>query len=499
MRKLTKLLAIFVVVPMVVAMAATPASAGFYIDCDKEQALHVDKTTGTFTAYPTIQEAIDAAQGDAAGSSSGDTVIVCHGTYEENIVIGEVDDPETDDVNEADLKANITVRSWDGPHETTIIGDLTAADAVVTINANGTLFGGSGLGFEILATGTPVAGETKAGVQVGTVRPVDLEEDDDQEVLECIPPTAAGDCPDDEVPALNPNNVSVIGNEIGDLVGSGNGNVAGIQVNNSNNTLVFRNVVRKLGANGAGVAYGIRYTNTNSNVEVLQNVVKELKQLGTACGDSSLANPTVGAVGISAEEEALDALFFNNAIEKIEANCTAIGAYSSAFGGLENDRNGQQIPIVTDVVDNKIKEIEGAVGNTAGIALAPLTQTNPEGPGPDPDPADGEEVAPPTSVRVSTNDIDKTEVGVAVLTQLAAYSYIEQNNFDHNMIGVVNSGSMNLDATNNWWGCDKGPESGEPECATISTTAPGTTSYHPYLKHHIDHAGSHAGDHAGDH
>ncbi len=284
------------------------------------------------------------------------------------------------------------------------------------------------------------------------------------------------------------------GNEINELVPDGYaGSVSGIAVNNTNNTLTFRNLVHDLSVSGNSIAFGIRYSDTNSNVEVLQNAVKGLEQVGAAdCTASSLQTPTVGAVGITAEDEALDALFFNNKVEKVEATCTAIGIYSDAWGGLENDRNGQQIPIATDAVNNKVKDVEGST--SAGIVLAVALaseRTYGDGFGED-------EVAPPSSFRVSTNDFDDTDIAVAVFGQLAMYSYVEQNNFDKTDIGVQNDGNTNLDATNNYWGCDEGPRSisGKKECADVVTLG-GTTYVHPWLKNHVDHAGAHAGDHAG--
>jgi len=85
------------------------------------------------------------------------------------------------------------------------------------------------------------------------------------------------------------------------------------------------------------------------------------------------------------------------------------------------------------------------------------------------------------------------------------YSYVEENDFDHDGIGVLNTGDLNLDATNNWWGCQEGPASGKKECATIkdvndddtSTPPTATTFYNPWLKSHVDHAGEHAGEWAG--
>ena len=505
MRTRARILTLIAALPVALGIVAPTALAGGYpVDCEKEMVVLVPEngTAPQGLEQPSINAAIIAAKGNPTGA--GDTVIVCPGTYEENVSI-----PLTDINGPND---NISVRSWDGPHDTTIVGDLSAEDAngdpidaIVDIDANGVVFGGAGLGFTIEGTQTPLndipAGASKAGIQVGSPLDPDLEQDDDQEIppaggdpdgTNCLsdPTTDSGECTDQELPAQTPINVSVMGNEINELVPSPYaGTLAGIAVNNSNNTLVFRNLINKVSVDGSAIAYGIRYSDTNSHVEVLQNAVKELTQTGGDCVDSTLAKPTQGAIGIAAQEEALDALFFNNKVEKIEANCQAIGAYSDAWGQLENDRNGQQIPIVTDIVNNELREIEG--GEASAIVLAPEAQYRDGNTPTD----DDEQVAPPSSFRVMVNDIDKTGTGVSVLTELAAYSYIEQNNFDHNMVGIDNDAASRVDGTNNWWGCQEGPDSGKAGCATVE----GNVAFHPWTKKHIDHAGAHAGDHAGDH
>lgn len=486
-------------------LSATPANASYPVKCEKDTVLVVDYDSPdgedfTTTVFTSIQDAIDAADGNELGSSVGDTVIVCEGTFRENIHVPVADDNGTPDdpSDDTELNANISIRSFKGPNDTVIIGDLSTADAVVDIDANGVHFGGAGLGFTIRAEGV-AAGPVVAGIQVGDPMAPDLMTDDDPDVnplTDCAPTMDPGvvECPDQELPALTPINVTVSGNRIEELVDeSFTGTASGISVNNANNTLLFRNRIDDLAVSGDSLAYGIRFADTNSNVNVLQNAVVDIRQSGGTCTGSSLELPTVGAIAMSAEDEALDALFFNNRIDDVEASCTAVGIFSDAWGGLENDRNGQQIPIVTDVSNNRITKVSGA--ESAGVVLAVADEaerTYGDGNGPD-------EVAPPSSFRVLTNDIDDVAVAVAVFQQLSMYTYVEQNNFDRSAIGVLNTGNANLDATNNWWGCDEGPFSGRSSCATVVTEAGGTTYVAPWLKHHVDHAGAHAGDHAGHH
>jgi hypothetical protein len=100
----------------------------------------------------------------------------------------------------------------------------------------------------------------------------------------------------------------------------------------------------------------------------------------------------------------------------------------------------------------------------------------------------------PSSFRVMANDIDHTHTAVAVLSAMAAYSYIRENDLDAQVFGVFsNAAAGRVDATNNWWGCQEGPASGKPGCATVTPNV----TFNPWTKHHIDHAGAHAGEYAG--
>ncbi len=126
--------------------AVTPSAlaGGYPYDCDKQQVLVVEYDGSAVTPFTTIQEAVDFADGNDAGSSVGDTVIVCPGEYHENVHIPGTDDGGTPDDpgDDVALNTNLSVRSWNGPHEVTIVGDLSEADAVVDIDANGVNFGG---------------------------------------------------------------------------------------------------------------------------------------------------------------------------------------------------------------------------------------------------------------------------------------------------------------------------------------------------------------------
>jgi len=143
---------------------------------------------------------------------------------------------------------------------------------------------------------------------------------------------------------------------------------------------------------------------------------------------------------------------------------------------------------VTDLVDNRIKRVTStATGNSsAGVVIAP-----------NPLESDDEDTNPPSAFRVLANDLDNTKVAIAVLMQMGQSSYIRENDLDADSIGVLNTGNQNLDATNNWWGCQEGPASTKKECAKIVNSGTGSTVFAPWLKSHVDHAGAHAGEFAG--
>lgn len=465
-------LVLLVAAGTVVAGGITVAAnaGGYPIKCINNIAITVDHSTGAQTQHTTIQEAVEVAKGDEAGSGAGDTVIVCHGTF------AGFDVPLADS---AGPNSNVTIRSYDGSDQTKIVGSDPTLP-VISVEANGIVLGGPGLGLY-------VTGTASTGIQIGAPAAPNLDESDDQELTECLttdPPPAPGNCGDEEKAAATPINVSVIGNRVRDLTNA-SGSVTGIAVNNSNNTLVYRNLVERLSSTG-GLATGIRFGDTNANNHVLQNAVHQLTATGGDCTTSNAATPTLGAIGVAIQDEALDALVHDTLVDNLVASCTAVGIYSNAWGGLENDRNGQQIPIATDFVGNRVTKISSATGDSNAVSIAPVAPDNGDG-----------SPNPPSSFRVLANDLQDAAVAVGVYTQMAPYSYVEENDFDHDSIGVLNTGNVNLDATNNWWGCQEGPASGKKECATIVTNTPGTTSYNPWLRSHVDHAGEHAGEWAG--
>ena len=104
-------------------------------DCSPSNTLCVDDTSGSTQEYSTIQAAVNAAQ-------AGDTVLVCAGTYTENL-----DWPDTKD--------NITVKPSGSNFVTIQPADNTAATIIISGDIQGVTFDGlqAGLNSQMLIVG----------------------------------------------------------------------------------------------------------------------------------------------------------------------------------------------------------------------------------------------------------------------------------------------------------------------------------------------------------
>ena len=74
-------------------------------------------------------------------------------------------------------------------------------------------------------------------------------------------------------------------------------------------------------------------------------------------------------------------------------------------------------------------------------------------------------VSPASGTVIAQNVIDHEAFQVVVNTP--AQVDIHLNNFDDNSVGLSNIGPGSANATENWWGCPKGPNGGK-RCATVS-------------------------------
>lgn len=61
---------------------------------------------------------------------------------------------------------------------------------------------------------------------------------------------------------------------------------------------------------------------------------------------------------------------------------------------------------------------------------------------------------------------------------------INYNTVNENNTGLANASNNTIDATNNWWGCRKGPNM--PGCDTITNSGTSATTYIPFLTRPID-------------
>lgn len=80
-------------------------------------------------------------------------------------------------------------------------------------------------------------------------------------------------------------------------------------------------------------------------------------------------------------------------------------------------------------------------------------------------------VGPMTGTIVVNNDIDQEAIDIEVkipAVSPAPQVQIHLNDFTNGNVGVENAGTAGLDATQNWWGCPRGP--GTDDCASVSGT-----------------------------
>jgi len=483
--------------------------------CPKQDVITVDRTTGAYKESATIQDGIDKATFDNAGSGSGDTVIVCPGTYPGNVSI-----PVGQD--------NITVRSFDGPHDTFIVGN---ASPVVSIEARGVTFGGQGYGFTIQAgTGTDFSAPL-VGIQLGTPGHQSTANEDEMcPTAQLIADPTHPNC-DYRPPAGVVINDQVWGNVFHNFIPAGvtADTVTAIEADNTINATIQQNSVHDIVAakstvttvNGivAGTLTGTPDpnanadngfdtdpgTSTNINIAILDNALNDLLDGGNRCTATATAPGTFNVYGILVNGYALDATVYSNLLQNIahdNANCSVVGIYSNAYGSLENEQTGTLAPINVNVDDNRIVDL-GPKNDGTGIYLEPSppkdaeqetvcdfdgTNCSTQGP-------------PPSSYTVSYNELRDLAIGVDVEALLGSHSFIRQNNFDHDPVGVKNgvgplgaAPDNNLDATNDWWGCTAGPTGGGG-CAKITGSG---VVWQPPLRQASTHAGDHAGEHAGE-
>ena len=499
---------------LVPALAATGDTRPFDPTfCPDGHAVLVSHKDGTMTDYAdaadSLKNAVSAATGGIAsgGSGSGDTVVACHGTFNGGIVL------------KVAGQDNVTVRSFRGPHDTTILGDGSATP-VVSIKGRGQTLGGPGLGFTI-AEGKVPSGDV-VGVQVGIPGAQSTANEDETCPNSSNVPTAPGGC-DQQAPQAVTVNDEVIDNVFTNFVPSGqsqySGQVTGIESDNTINTTIQQNLFQDMvgDRSSLGVLNGIvvgtlnlkppadanmmQFTqgdSTNINTTLYENAFKHLLHGGHATCSTSTAVTLNGYV--------LDAGVINNRIDQIlddddNQSCNVVGISSSAYGSLENEQTGTIAPANVNIDDNVINQLADDANNTA-IYLAPDTagakpsNTSPTcSVAPDNDCSSQPE---PSSYTVISNDIDHVNIAVDVEALLGSNSYIRDNNLTHAVTGVKNGGVVgaadtDLDATNNFWGCPTGPMNGG-SCATIDGSG---VSYFPYLHDPVHDAGHDAGEHAG--
>ncbi len=474
-----------------------------------------------------VNTAVANADGSSAGSSVGDTVIVCPGTY---AGVDATISQATPGDESPSTKDNVTVRSFNGPGQTVLVTDGTGAPAF-TIGANGVTIGGPGFGFTIENPLTLTSSQKPSSplIEVGTPGAQSTANEDEMIAAgstSCVTSgTAVAGC-DQPTPMYVPINDAVIDNIITKLVpknftSSPVTNLTGIELDNTINNTVQSNLITNAVPDGAhvgtvqGIAVGTNAAasstcsgcttgySTNVNTALFQNAFRQVT------GNSSCTGLT--AVGI--DGFVLDSQVYNNLIGPLTNSTTCangvgqlVGIESNAFGQLENEQTGTLVPVNGNIDDNTISQL-GPNNTGTGIVLDPQPTTNQstvtggtvcETPTAMPCPN-----YPPSSYTVTDNQIQNVAIGVHVESLLGGNSYAHYTNFQNVKVGVKvdasapsssNQAETNFDATNNFWGCDDGPvSSDDSNCATII----GAAYYNPWLASPVEQAGDEAGDNAG--
>lgn len=501
------------------------AHADSAYECDgqpQNTVLLVNHTTGAITFFHgagALQAAISGATSSpptSTGSGSGDTVIACQGTYS-----GPISIPVGKD--------NVTVRSADGPNNVVIKGDGTNTP-VVSIEANGVSFGGSAEGFTIIDPVT--TGTDLVGIQVGERGAQSTANEDES----CGSTPNASGC-DSPPPAGVPINDGVTDNVFNNFLPQNTtygGKLTGIELDNTINSTVqqnlFQNVVGDHSSVGtfSGIVVGTldqppgagapssfgTGDSTNINADVLDNALQNVLNGGNStCGT---------ATGIALNGFVLDTTVYQNLIQQLANNnntsCTTYGVYSNAYGSLENEQTGTLAPTNANIDDNLIQQLNNnnQNRNSTGVYLAPNpAAATPQPPAPPtgcvtgtppaPCPSD---TLPPSSYTVIDNELQQVYTAVDVEAVLGSNSYIRFDNFDHDVYGVFNGATVsqdtNLDATNDWWGCELSGTSSPPTTITGDNhgcAANGgdtaATSTQPTQSDSVEQAGDQAGHNAG--
>jgi len=187
-------------------------------------------------------------------------------------------------------------------------------------------------------------------------------------------------------------------------------------------------------------AYGV-YQNTVVNNEVSRN---GLAVMGNGTGVGIFASPAgpPGRPNAVVETSAFDNVVIGNRIIGNGQPGVAMHAHQTGANVTENKIIGNYIADNgADVADNTTNGKSAGINIHAGASGEPMSGN-----------------------LVIGNVVEREDIDVAVST--IAEADIHLNDLKGGGIGVANLGSGPVDATQNWWGCPRGP--GEPGCSTTS-------------------------------
>lgn len=140
---------------------------------------------------------------------------------------------------------------------------------------------------------------------------------------------------------------------------------------------------------------------------------------------------------------------------------------NSSFSGIQVDFNNQGL----DITNNDITG-SGASANGTFPAIR-LTSVN--------------DTSAPASddISITGNNLLDNEIGVQIQNDNKTPDNGIEANFNRifdNDTGVQNNSAFDVNAINNWWGCNEGPNSAaENDCDTVADTGAGVTDFNPWL------------------
>jgi len=226
-----------------------------------------------------------------------------------------------------------------------------------------------------------------------------------------------------------------------------------------------------------------------SNVTVKNNIIKDISDGGTDTTD----NCTYGILVWGTTNGPSNINIQNNAIQNVEEYAITINDLSS---NVTIDGNSITNMLAAQRTDGHIGVAIGIGGSAPGPSNVDITDNTlntgltGDGSTTDAGVGIGMEFAP-TGVTITGNDITGNSEGIAVKSTTSPTVHFN-NIYGNSIYGVHNYGTGSLDATNNWWGDDSGPEDTTgtnevPPCTTDPSTEKNTDGTGDTVSDNVDY------------